>query len=65
MPEKLTFWKRLRHVQRRYKIDPHRIVLIGFSMGGAGAWHIGAHYADRWIAVAPARDSPKQPAISD
>jgi predicted esterase len=40
-------------VQRRYKIDPHRIVLIGFSMGGAGAWHIGAHYADRWIAVSP------------
>jgi hypothetical protein len=40
-------------VQRRYKIDPDRVVLIGFSMGGAGAWHIGAHYADRWVAVSP------------
>jgi len=40
-------------VQKRYKIIPNRIVLIGFSMGGAGAWHIGAHYADRWIAVSP------------
>jgi hypothetical protein len=22
-------------------------------MGGAGAWHIGAHYTDRWLAVSP------------
>jgi len=40
-------------VQRGYKADPLRTVLVGFSMGGAGAWHIGAHYADRWIAVSP------------
>jgi pimeloyl-ACP methyl ester carboxylesterase len=40
-------------VKRRYKIDPDRVVLIGFSMGGAGAWHIGAHYTDRWVAVSP------------
>ena len=40
-------------VARRYPIDRSRIVLIGFSMGGAGAWHLGAHYADRWVAVAP------------
>ncbi len=35
------------------RIDRDRVVLIGFSMGGAGAWHIGAHYTDRWIAVSP------------
>lgn len=40
-------------VQRDYKIDDKRIVLIGFSMGGAGAWHIGAHYADKWAVVSP------------
>ena len=38
-------------VKTRYKIDPNRIVLMGFSMGGAGAWHIGAHYADHFAAV--------------
>jgi predicted esterase len=38
-------------VSRRYRIDPDRVVLMGFSMGGAGAWHIGAHYADRFAAV--------------
>ncbi len=40
-------------VKRDYKIDPDRIVLWGFSMGGAGAWHLGAHYPDRWVAVSP------------
>ncbi len=43
----------LAHVQQQYKIDPNRIVLMGFSMGGAGTWHIGAHYTDHWCAVAP------------
>src|SRR6185437_13145124 len=37
--------------QKRYKIDPDRIILMGFSMGGAGAWHLGAHYADHFAAV--------------
>jgi dienelactone hydrolase len=35
----------------RYNIDPTRIVLRGFSMGGAGAWHIGLHYAGLWAAI--------------
>ena len=28
-------------------------VLMGFSMGGAGAWHIGAHYPMSWSVVSP------------
>ena len=38
-------------VSRRYRIDPDRIALLGFSMGGAGAWQIGAHYTDRFAAL--------------
>ena len=38
-------------VCERYSIDRDRVVLMGFSMGGAGAWHIGAHYADQFAAV--------------
>ncbi len=38
-------------VRSRYKIDPDRIVLRGFSMGGAGAWHIGLHHPGRWAAM--------------
>lgn len=44
-------YEALASVQQRYKVDPHRIVLRGFSMGGAGAWHIGLHDPSRWAAV--------------
>lgn len=40
-------------VVRRYGVSMERMVLIGFSMGGAGAWHIGAHHTNCWLAVAP------------
>lgn len=40
-------------VQLKYRIDPQRLVLIGFSMGGAGAWQVGAHSASKWAAIAP------------
>lgn len=36
---------------RRFNVDENRIALAGFSMGGAGAWHIGVHYADQWACV--------------
>jgi predicted esterase len=39
------------HVQAQYKIDPDRVALMGFSMGGAGAKHLGAHYADHWAVM--------------
>jgi acetyl esterase/lipase len=40
-------------VEKEYAVDTDRIVLTGYSMGGAGAWHIGAHYTDRFCAVQP------------
>lgn len=33
------------------RIDPKRVALCGFSMGGAGAWMLGAHYTDKWTVV--------------
>lgn len=39
--------------EKHYHTDPARRVLIGFSMGGAGAWHLGAHFASRWALVCP------------
>ena len=41
----------IEHLKKNYNIDEDRIALMGFSMGGAGAWHLGAHFADRWAAV--------------
>ena len=34
-------------------IDPTRFVLRGFSMGGAGTWHLGLHRPDRWSVLGP------------
>ncbi len=34
-----------------YPVDQRRIVLMGFSMGGAGVWHLAAHYGQRFVAA--------------
>ncbi|MBW3542753.1 MAG: prolyl oligopeptidase family serine peptidase [Planctomycetes bacterium] len=38
-------------VRRRFRIDDKRITLWGFSMGGAGAWHLGLHHPSQWSSV--------------
>ena len=40
-------------VKRRFRIDEDRITLHGFSMGGAGAWHLGMHHPSMWSSVGP------------
>lgn len=40
-------------VQNNYPIDANRMVMAGFSMGGASAWSYIVHFADRWVAGAP------------
>ena len=40
-------------VAKAYPIDRNRIVMTGFSMGGASAWSYIVHFADRWAAAAP------------
>ena len=38
-------------LKRRVRIDDSRITLRGFSMGGAGTWHIGLHYPSLWSSI--------------
>ena len=38
-------------VESRFRIDDKRITLWGFSMGGAGAWHLGLHHPSKWASV--------------
>jgi hypothetical protein len=38
-------------VKQRYNIDPDRVSLRGFSMGGGGAWHLGLHHPGDWSVV--------------
>jgi dienelactone hydrolase len=34
-------------------IDAGRVILRGFSMGGAGTWHIGLHHPGRFCVIGP------------
>ena len=43
----------LDYIRGRLPVDPDRISVRGFSMGGAGCWQFATHYADRWFAANP------------
>ena len=49
----VDFFEALDDVKRNYAVDENRILVRGFSMGGASAWHFGAHYGTDFAAVAP------------
>lgn len=43
----------LDHAAAQYPIDRSRLAIRGFSMGGAGTWHLAAHHGGFWTAAAP------------
>ena len=43
----------IEHVQQWLPIDQDRIVIRGFSMGGAGCWQLAVHYPQLWAAANP------------
>jgi predicted peptidase len=45
-------------VLRSYNIDRQKIVVTGFSMGGAGTWHFANKYPDRFVAAIPVAGRP-------
>ncbi|MBI5774597.1 MAG: prolyl oligopeptidase family serine peptidase [Verrucomicrobia bacterium] len=46
-------WEGLGHAAKHYPIDHNKLAMRGFSMGGAGAWHLGAHHPDKFASVNP------------
>lgn len=49
----VDLFEALDHAASDYRIDPDRLVIRGFSMGGAACWQFAVHYADRWVAANP------------
>lgn len=49
----VDLFEALESVKKQYAIDEDRIVVRGFSMGGAACWQFAVHYADQWAAAAP------------
>jgi predicted esterase len=43
----------LEMMRKEFNVDDRRIYLMGHSLGGGGALHMGEKYADVWAAVAP------------
>lgn len=43
----------MREVVQNYPIDLQRVVIRGFSMGGASTWHMAMHHPGQWAAAAP------------
>ena len=40
-------------IKKHYPIDEDRLVMRGFSMGGAACWQFAVHYPSVWAAAAP------------
>jgi len=47
-------------VLAKYSVDPARVAVTGYSMGGAGSWHFAAKYPDRFSAAIPVAGRPPQ-----
>ncbi|MFA6544602.1 MAG: hypothetical protein WCS99_09275 [Limisphaerales bacterium] len=43
----------LAHARKYYPVDDRRLVVRGFSMGGAACWQFAVHYPGVWAAAAP------------
>lgn len=43
----------IQHAESAYGTDPRRRALRGFSMGGAGTWHLAAHHPLFWRSASP------------
>jgi dienelactone hydrolase len=39
--------------QTQYGTSPSHVAIRGFSMGGAGCWHLAAHYTSKWAVANP------------
>lgn len=49
----VDLFEALAHAKKYYPVDDRRLVMRGFSMGGAAAWQFAVHYPGMWAAAAP------------
>ncbi len=49
----VDLFEALENARTHYNIDPAKLVIRGFSMGGAAVWQFGTHFAGMWAAVQP------------
>ncbi len=49
----IDLFEALDDIKTHYPIDEDRLVMRGFSMGGASSWQFAVHYPSVWAAAAP------------
>ncbi|HXJ42224.1 MAG TPA: prolyl oligopeptidase family serine peptidase, partial [Bryobacteraceae bacterium] len=49
----VDLFEALEDVKKHYEIDENRVLLRGFSMGGASVWHLAAHSGSGFAAAQP------------
>jgi hypothetical protein len=49
----IDLFEALEDIKTHYPIDDDRLVMRGFSMGGAACWQFAVHYPSTWAAAAP------------
>jgi pimeloyl-ACP methyl ester carboxylesterase len=49
----IDLFEALDDIKTHYSIDDNRLVMRGFSMGGAACWQFAVHYPSTWAAAAP------------
>jgi pimeloyl-ACP methyl ester carboxylesterase len=49
----VDLFEALEDIKKHYKIDEQRLVVRGFSMGGAACWQFATHHSGMWAAAAP------------
>lgn len=50
-PGEADIFEGIAAVSKAYNVDPDRVALRGFSMGGAGVWHSALHHPGLWASV--------------
>lgn len=53
MAGEVDTFEALEHARKHYPIDPNRVSVRGFSMGGAACWQFAVHFPGDWAAAAP------------
>ncbi len=48
----------------QYPVDPLRIAVAGFSMGGGSTWHLATHYPGLWCAASPGAGFAETPVFT-
>jgi hypothetical protein len=49
----IDLFEAMEDIRKHYPIDLDRVVMRGFSMGGAACWQFAVHYPSTWAAAAP------------